>query len=110
MPYERKIWNESRLYQDLVTLRTVRQITTAGIANTVPSYHTGQAFSESGEEVIFITVRERRSLLCEANLLIGDITALIDPVAGMGGLNELGRFGDGSVEGQCQPSPEKSRI
>lgn len=90
-----KIWNESRLYQDPVTLRTVRQITTAGIANTVPSYHTGQAFSESGEEVIFITVREGRSLLCKANLLTGDITALTDPVAGMGGLNELGRFGDG---------------
>lgn len=90
-----KVWNESRLYRDPVTLRTVRQITTAGIANTVPSYHTNQAFSESGEDVIFITVRNGKSLLCKANLLTGDITALTEPVAGMGGLNELGRFGDG---------------
>lgn len=89
------VWNESRVYQDPVTLRTVRQITTAGIVNTIPSYHTNQSFSESGEEVIFITARQGKSILCKANLLTGDITALIDPVDGIGGINEIGRFGDG---------------
>lgn len=90
-----RIWNESEAYQDPVTLRSVRRITTAGILNTVPSYHTNQAFSENGDEVLFITVRDGKSLLCKADLLTGDITCLIHPVQGAGGLNELGRFGDG---------------
>lgn len=89
------VWNESQLYQDPVTLRNVRQITTAGMINTIPSYHTGQAFTENGEEVIFVTVREGKSILCKANLLTGDITCLIKPVEGIGGLNEIKRFGDG---------------
>lgn len=89
------IWNESQIYQDPVTLRNVRQITTNGMINTIPSYHTGQAFTENGEEVIFVTVREGKSVLCKANLLTGDITCLIDPVEGIGGLNEIKRFGDG---------------
>jgi hypothetical protein len=89
------IWNESRLYNDPVTLRKVRQITTKGIVNTIPSYHTGQAFSENGEEVIFVSIREGKSALYKAHLPTGDITCLIDPVEGIGGLNEIGRFGDG---------------
>lgn len=89
------VWNESKVYRDPVTLRNVRQITTKGIMNTIPSYHTNQSFSESGEEVFFITVREGKSLLCKANLLTGDITSLIHPVAGIGGLNDSGKFGDG---------------
>lgn len=90
-----KVWNESEVYKDPVTLRSVRRITTAGIVNTVPSYHTNQSFSEKGDEVIFITVREGKSYLCKADLLTGDITCLTDPVEGMGGLNEWGRFGNG---------------
>ena len=88
-------WNESKLYKDPVTLRQVRQITTQGIVNTVPSYHTGQAFSKDGTEVIFITIREGKSILCKANLVNGDITALINPVDGMGGLNDMDKFGNG---------------
>lgn len=90
-----QIWNESRLYKDPVTLRNVRQITTQGMVNTVPSYHTGQSFSKNGEEVIFITIRNGESSLCKANLVTGDITALINPIDGMGGLNDLGKFGNG---------------
>lgn len=90
-----KVWNESRLYRDPVTLKNVRQITTSGTVNTIPSYHTGQAFTDNGEGVIFITIREGKSALCKANLITGDITCLIDPVEGLGGLNEIMRFGDG---------------
>lgn len=88
-------WNESRLYQDPVTLRNVRQITTKGTVNTVPSYHTNQSFSENGEDVIFISYREGKSLLCKAHLPTGDITCLIQPVAGTGGLAEAAKYGDG---------------
>lgn len=90
-----RIWNESKIYQDPVTLRKVRQITTQGIMNTIPSYHTNQSFSETGEEVIFTTVREGKSLLCKANLLTGDIMNLIHPVDGIGGLNDDYKFGNG---------------
>lgn len=88
-------WNESVIYQDPVTLKTVRQLTTQGTVNTVPSYHTAQSFSENGEEAIFITIREGMSALCKANLITGDITCLIDPIDGTGGLNDLPKFGNG---------------
>ena len=90
-----QIWNESKLYNDPVTLRQVRQITTQGMINTVPSYHTGQSFSKDGTEMIFITIRDGKSTLCKVNLDNGDITALIDPIDGMGGLNDMGKFGNG---------------
>lgn len=89
------VWNESTIYHDPVTLRTIRQITTCGMVNTVPSYHTGQSFSQDGEEVIFITVRSGYSFLCKADLITGNITCLTEPVDGMGGINEAGRFGNG---------------
>lgn len=89
------VWNESRLYKDPVTLRNVRQITTKGMVNTIPSYHTGQSFTHDGENIIFISVREGRSALCKAELSTGNITCLIDPVDGMGGLCEITKYGNG---------------
>jgi len=89
------IWNESQLYSDPVTLRNVRQLTTKGMVNTVPSYHTGQAFTEDGEYIIFISIRQGKSALYKAHLRTGDITCLIEPIDGMGGFNEVGRFGNG---------------
>lgn len=88
-------WNESRIYRDPVSLRKIRQITCKGIVNTVPSYHTAQAFDKRGENVIFISCRNGKSLLCKADLENGDITSLIDPVEGMGGVYESESFGDG---------------
>lgn len=88
-------WNESVVYYDPVTLKKMRQLTTQGAVNTVPSYHTAQSFSENGEEAIFITVREGMSALCKADLLTGDITCLIDPIDGSGGLNDLPKYGNG---------------
>src|SRR5690606_11300377 len=88
-------WNESQLYSDPVTLRNVRQLTTKGMVNTIPSYHTGQAFTQDGEYVIFISIRQGKSALYKAHLQTGDITCLIEPIDGMGGLNEFGRFGNG---------------
>jgi Tol biopolymer transport system component len=89
------VWNESQLYNDPVTLRKVRQITTKGLVNTIPSYHTGQSFTEDGEYVIFISIREGKSALYKAHLPTGDITCLIEPIDGMGSLEELRQFGNG---------------
>lgn len=88
-------WNESTVYQDPVTLRTVRRLTSVGLMNTVPSYHTDQSFTRDGREMIFITYRYGRNALCKANLDTGDLTCLIDPIEGLGNLHEVHQFGDG---------------
>ena len=90
-----QVWNESLVYHDPVTLRTVRRVTSQGYLNTVPSYHTNQAFTQDGRYVIFITFREGYSALCKADLLNGDITCLTHPIKGLGGLNEVHQYGDG---------------
>lgn len=90
-----QVWNESTQYKDPITLRKICRITTQGMVNTIPSYHTGQAFTANGEEVLFMTIRNGQSILCKASLTTGDITALTDPVDGMGGLNDIGKFGNG---------------
>ncbi|MBQ9198323.1 MAG: hypothetical protein IJ157_13945 [Clostridia bacterium] len=88
-------WNESTIYQDPVTLRTVRRVTSQGYLNTVPSYHTDQAFTRDGRYVIFITNREGRSALCKADVQTGDITCLTRPIRGLGAPNEVHQYGDG---------------
>lgn len=90
-----QVWNESMVYTDPVTLRTVRRVTSQGLLNTVPSYHTDQAFTRDGRYVIFITYREGRSALCKAELASGDITCLTEPIDGLGALNEVHQYGDG---------------
>lgn len=88
-------WNESSVYNDAVTLRKMRRLTSRGMLNTIPSYHTGQSFTADGGHVLFISFREGHTCLCKAELATGALTALIEPVAGLGGLCEVHSFGDG---------------
>lgn len=88
-------WNESTIFHDPITLRRVRRVTNQGYLNTVPSYHTDQAFTRDSRYVIFITCREGYSALCKADLLSGDITCLTQPIKGLGALNEVHQYGDG---------------
>lgn len=90
-----QVWNESSVYIDPVTLRTVRRVTSQGLLNTVPSYYTDQSFTRDGRYVIFITYREGRSALCKADLVSGDIICLTEPIDGLGALNEVHQYGDG---------------
>lgn len=82
-------WNESEVYQDAWTLRQVRRVTTAGLYNQTPTYHTHIGFTADGEFLIFATSREGTSALCACHVPTGDITQLIEPVQGTGSYSTL---------------------
>ncbi len=82
-------WNESEVYKDAWTLREVRRITSQGLYNQTPTYHTNITFSEDGEFLIFASARAGTSAVFRAHVPTGDITQLIDPVPGVGGYGPL---------------------
>ena len=84
-----KTWNESERYDDPITLRPVRRITTHGHHNNTATYHTGASWTSDGEYLIFTAARDGRSFLAKCQVSTGDITALIEPVDGFGDRNEL---------------------
>ena len=90
-----QMWNESSMYLDPITLRPVRRLTSAGQINTVPSYHTDQAFTRDGKEMIFITFRYGESALCKADLGTGDLICLTEPISGVGSPHEIHQYGNG---------------
>ena len=89
------VWNESSVHLDPLTLRRVRRLTSTGVVNSVPTYHTAQSFTSDGKYMIFYTTRRGKTSLCKVELESGDITCLIDPIDGLGGSGEIGIFGDG---------------
>jgi len=96
-------WNESEIFQDPVTLRSVRRVTTTGQYNNTPTYHTNTAFTADGEYVIFASARHGRSAVYRCRVETGEITCLTEPVPGLGSRGELhglsplsrGLIGDG---------------
>jgi hypothetical protein len=73
-------WNESRTHKDPVTGRTIRWITTDGLYNQKPPYHTRTTFTDDGEFMLFATYRDGQSAICRAHVPTGDITVLVDPL------------------------------
>jgi hypothetical protein len=86
-------WNESETYRDPWTLRPVRRITTRGLYNQSPNYHTNIGFSADGEFLIFASAREDGSAIFKCHLPTGDITQLIDAAPGIGGYGEWHKGG-----------------
>jgi hypothetical protein len=86
-------WNESQTYRDAWSLRTVRQVTTHGIYNQTPTYHTNVGFTADGEFLIFGSAREDDSAVFRCHVASGDITQLTDPVGGVGGYSEWHKGG-----------------
>lgn len=84
-----EIWNESRLYRDAWTLRDVRQVTTHGLYNETPTYHTDTAFTADGELFVFGSAREDHSAVFRCHTASGDIQQLIDPLPGVGGYGDV---------------------
>ncbi len=82
-------WNESEVYKDPWTLREVRRITTQGLYNQTPTYHTNITFTANGEFLIFASGRGGKSAVYRCHVPTGDITQLIDPVDGVGGYGAL---------------------
>jgi hypothetical protein len=89
MAMKGSIWNESTVYQDAITLRNVRKITNYGQYNYTPGYHTNISFTQDGKYLIFNTGRLGTSAVCKCEVETGDITCLIEPIAGVGPRNEL---------------------
>jgi len=56
-------WNESSTYKDPVTLRKVRRVTSRGLYNQTPTYHTNTAFTADGKYLIMATIRDGKSLI-----------------------------------------------
>ncbi len=84
MAHKGETWNESEVYRDAWTLRRVRRVTTAGLYNQTPTYHTNVAFSADGEWLVFASSRDGRSAVFRCHVPTGEITQLIDPVVGVG--------------------------
>ena len=99
MAHKGETWNESETYRDPWTLRLVRRITTRGLYNQSPNYHTNIGFSADGEFLIFASAREDGSAIFKCHLPTGDITQLIDPVPGIGGYGEWQKGGYGVGDG-----------
>lgn len=91
-------WNESEVYKDPWTLREVRRVTTQGLYNETPTYHTNTGFTEDGEFLIFASARNGKSAVFRCHVPTGDITLLIDPVEGTDGYGSLHK-GDGVTLG-----------
>jgi hypothetical protein len=84
MPSQKSsMWNESESYKDPWTLREVRRITTQGLYNETPTYHTNIGFSDDGEFLIFATERGGQSAICKAHVASGDITQLTESIHGV---------------------------
>ncbi len=90
-------WNESEVYKDPWTLREVRKITSRGLYNQTPTYHTNIAFTEDGEFLIFASARHGKSAVFKCHVPTGDLTQLIDPVDGVGGYGPLNKANGATV-------------
>ena len=100
MAHKGETWNESETYRDPWTLRPVRRVTTRGLYNQSPNYHTNIGFSADGEFLIFASAREDGSAIFKCHLPTGDITQLIDTVPGIGGHGEWHKGGYGVGDGK----------
>lgn len=97
MAFKGETWNESETYRDAWTLRQVRRITTSGLYNETPTYHTNICFTQDGEFLIFGSAREGKSAIFRAHVPTGDITQLIDPVDGVGGYGAVNKASGAEV-------------
>jgi len=93
-------WNESETFQDAWTLRTVRRLTSTGLFNTTPTYHTSTTFTHDGERLVFARGHHGRSAVFAADIRSGQITQLIDSIEGVGNwstvqANEKSQYADG---------------
>jgi len=69
-------WSESREHLDPLTGRPVRRLTSAGLINMTPTYHTDSGFTADGEFLVFVSVREGATWVLRAHVATGELTAL----------------------------------
>ncbi len=69
-------WNESELFNDALTGRPVRRLTTRGRINQTPTYHTNSGFTADGRSLAFASVRDAATWIIRADVETGELTAL----------------------------------
>ena len=93
MKHKGDTWNESSVYKDAHTGRSVRRLTTTGLWNEKPTYHTNTAFTADGEWLIFARAHEGRTAMMKCHVPSGQLTQLTEPVEGVGspwGVHKIG--------------------
>jgi hypothetical protein len=85
-----KIWNEFETFEDELTGRIVRRLSTQGRINQTPTYHTNSGFSADGRYLVFVSVREDHTYVLRAEVLSGELCALWE-APGIGDRNYIHR-------------------
>jgi len=100
-----QVWNESEVFEDSTTGRTVRRLSTQGRINQTPTYHTGSGFTADGQYLVFVSVRENATWVIRAEVATGGLKALWQ-APGVGDRNYIHRgmglqFDDVDGRGIC---------
>lgn len=66
-------WNESKCFSDPVTGRNIRQLSTEGIINQTPTYHTNSGFTADSRFLVFVSVRGRETWIIRAEVNTGEL-------------------------------------
>ena len=69
-------WNESRRLRDELTGRWVTRLTTRGIINQTPTYHTNSGFTADGRYLVFASVRGGVTWIIRADVTTGQLEAI----------------------------------
>ena len=70
------IWNESECFNDSLTGRPVRRLSSRGRINDTPTYHTNSGFSADSRFLVFVSVRESATWVIRADVRTGELKAL----------------------------------
>lgn len=69
-------WNEAECFDDALTGRPVRRLTSEGRINQTPTYHTNSGFTADGRFLVFVSVREHATWVVRAEVQTGELKAL----------------------------------
>jgi len=69
-------WNESVSFNDPLAGRRVRRLTSEGLINQTPTYHTNSGFTVDGRFLVFVTVRDGATWVVRAEVETGELVAL----------------------------------
>ena len=66
-------WNESKCFSDPVTGRSIRQLSTEGLINQTPTYHTNSGFTADSRFLVFVSVRGKETWIIRAEVETGEL-------------------------------------
>ena len=69
-------WNESRCFLDPVTGRRIRKLSTQGLLNQTPTYHTNSGFTADSRFLVFVSVRGHETWVIRAEVDTGELQLL----------------------------------